>query len=656
MKVQAHIGGTIAAMAVFVAAAIAGDSRLTGIEQMTQVERLPLLRPDVQVHYEGSIDKRGGNADWDWWLYQDAATGEWVILDVDGPGCLWNFVVHHSVGHSDPVYRFYLDGSPTPAFEIKHSEFGSKPPFVAPLADRFLPTANKDARLQALNFQIVRSFCPMPFARSCRVTSSVKLEGNEKTGGGWGQAIYHTYPTADGVKTFTGKEDYTRLLELWRKCGQDPKPQTGNEETAISANVSSGATQVLFAKTGAGSVTGIRLQVKPFSRALLGQCWLRIVWDGENTPAVDCPIGAFFGNELGYHGVATVMQGMDTTGSLYSYWPMPFWKSARIELVNRAPATAPPVELSGTVTFKPSHVLAYPRGGTGHFRASAYQPMVAKSEGRDSFIAALSGSGHVVAGVVTADHSMCEGDVRVHIDGGGTPAVESDGSESWACYGWGFEFPPQANPASSYDGTGNAQWSMLRLLLGDCYPFRTQLRMTVEGGSGDKRGVDPRSGVLFWYGEPAPAMRLTDTLDVGQADSEKSHGYVAANSARWELTSAFEGEFADVASVDDGRSLTEASEFTVKIAPDNRGVFLRRKSDQLLPGQRAVVYVDGQCVTERNWYYADRNPHARWLEDQFLIPAEYTRNKQQIRIRIEPVPNQGRTNWNECLYQAWSLI
>jgi hypothetical protein len=39
-----------------------------GIDQMTRVEFLPLLRPNVQVHYEGSIDKLGKNADWDWWL------------------------------------------------------------------------------------------------------------------------------------------------------------------------------------------------------------------------------------------------------------------------------------------------------------------------------------------------------------------------------------------------------------------------------------------------------------------------------------------------------------------------------------------------------------------------------------------------------------
>ena len=37
-----------------------------GIDAMQDLNALPLLRPGVQAHYEGSIDKRGGNADWDW--------------------------------------------------------------------------------------------------------------------------------------------------------------------------------------------------------------------------------------------------------------------------------------------------------------------------------------------------------------------------------------------------------------------------------------------------------------------------------------------------------------------------------------------------------------------------------------------------------------
>jgi hypothetical protein len=391
------------------------------------------------------------------------------------------------------LYRFYFDGSLSPGFEIRHSEFGLKPPFITPLADKFLPQVIKDPRLQKIDFQIVRSFCPMPF-----------------------------------------------------------------------------------------------------------------------------------------------------------------WRSAKIDLENRGLPDSSP-KISGTVVFKPASALAYPKARTGHFRTSAYQAITPKKSGRDSHVATLRGSGHVVAGLITAEQSMCEGDVRVHIDGCGTAVVESDGSESWACYGWGFEFPPQFNPASSYDGKGNSAWSMLRLLMGDFYPFRKSLRMTVEGGGGDESGVDPRSGVVFYYGEPEPAMIMTDCLDVGDLESEKKHEYTATGSNVWNLISALEGEFDDVMIADNGRTIAGLSQFFVRIDPENQGVILRRRSDQALPGQHASVYVDGKRIRECDWFYADRNPNYRWLEDEFIIPASYTRGKQQIRVRIEPVTDGGKMNWNESLYWVFSV-
>ncbi|MFZ4396492.1 MAG: DUF2961 domain-containing protein [Kiritimatiellia bacterium] len=622
---------------------------------MTLIERLPLLRPDVQVHYEGSIDKKGGNADWDWWLYQDTNTQEWVIAKADGPGCLWNFVVHHAVGHSDPVYRFYIDGKKAPAFEIRHSEFGSKAPFVAPLADKFIPQVAKDARLKAIDFQIVRSFCPMPFSQSLLITSSVKLQGNHETGGGWGHAIWHSYPTADGLRSFTGKEDIGTLLGLWRNLGEDPKPGAGIQPLAFKGSIAGRASRILLDLPGKGSLSAIRLHLEPATPATLGNVWLKITWDGEVQPAIECPVGAFFGNEFGKNRVQTLLQGVTRDGTMYNYWPMPFWQSARVELQNRGDET---VSFDGTVDFKPSTVLKYPQPDTGHFRASAYQPMIAKPDGRDSLVAKISGSGHVVAGLITAEKSFCEGDVRVHIDGCGTPAVESDGSESWACYGWGFEFPPQSNPASSYDGAGNSSWSMLRLLMGDCYPFRTGLRMTVEGGSGTRDcGGDRRSGLVFWYGEAKPAMALTDFLDVGDPDSETRHEYNAPASGKWNLSSALEGEFDDVPITDSGRTLNGPCQFTVRTDPGNRGVLLRRRSDQMKSGQRARISVDGQPLTERTWIAPDGNPHFRWLEDEFLIPSSYTRGKHRIVVRVEPLPvddNQA-LNWNESLYWVFSL-
>ena len=59
-----------------------------GIDAMQDLNALPLLRPGVQAHYEGSIDKRGGNADWDWWLYQDEK-GEWVIFEAPAACTTW---------------------------------------------------------------------------------------------------------------------------------------------------------------------------------------------------------------------------------------------------------------------------------------------------------------------------------------------------------------------------------------------------------------------------------------------------------------------------------------------------------------------------------------------------------------------------------------
>ena len=38
---------------------------------MRDLRCLPLLRDGVTARYEGSIDKAGGNADWDWSLYRD---------------------------------------------------------------------------------------------------------------------------------------------------------------------------------------------------------------------------------------------------------------------------------------------------------------------------------------------------------------------------------------------------------------------------------------------------------------------------------------------------------------------------------------------------------------------------------------------------------
>lgn len=143
---------------------------------MKKVISLPLLdNHGVKVGYEGSIDKKGQNADWDWSLYQQE-NGEWVIFDIDGPGCIYNMVQHRYLSSSDPLFRFYFNGDTTPAFSIHLSEFGSKYPLVSPMADSYIgPLDNGRGPIR-----VARSFVPMPFQKGCKVTTDVKLEGFDR--------------------------------------------------------------------------------------------------------------------------------------------------------------------------------------------------------------------------------------------------------------------------------------------------------------------------------------------------------------------------------------------------------------------------------------------------------------------------------------------
>jgi hypothetical protein len=628
-----------------------------GVDKLTRLELLPFLNPGVTVHYEGSIDKAGGNADWDWWLYQEGE--EWVIFDAEGPGCIYNFVQHRYPTSPEPTFRFYFDGETKPRFEIRQSEFGKKAPFVEPLSAIYQgPDDNGRGPIW-----VIRSFVPMPFTKSCKVTSSVQLKGFDKAKqeGGWGHIRYHSYPTAEGVRTFTGNENYEALLNLWKRCGENPLPFQNAEIVNATVGVDPNSSAVLFEHSEIAALGGIEIKVEPDTQAVLKDLWIRATWDGHGLPDVECPLGAFFGNEFGTHDMHFLTHGMETSGRMVSYFPMPFWKSARVEILNRGRASA---SVSATIHVIAPSEFTYPEDSCGYFRTSSYYPQTPVIAGKDSLIASIRGQGHMVAGLVSGypvDNKTvsCEGDVRVHIDGERTPQVESDGSESWACYGWGFPTPPQSNPSSGYDGSGPPLYgfSMTRVLMGDWYPFERTLRFGIEAG-GKNDWPMAHSGVIFYYGLDQPALRLTDAVDVGDERSEYGHDYhVSGQTWTGPLESFYEGDEDETPLRDKvGRAFTGASDFRVRIEPQNEGVRLRLRCDQSQGRQRAKVSVDGKQVTERTWYIADRNPLKKWLDSDFEISAAYTKGKDLIRIRIENAGPPAGPDWNEFRYLVFSHL
>jgi hypothetical protein len=559
-----------------------------------------------------------------------------VIFDAEGPGCIYSFL---SFLTDDTTFKFYFDGERAPRAVLKsepakppaQSDFGAQPPFLFPLAEdwRNVPATIANVR---------RIWLPMAFRKSCRITSTTP-HTSPPSHMGFGGIEYQMYTTADGVETFDPKADYSALLAMFKNAGQDPKGTKGNQAVRGRLELAAGQGRTIYDRSGEESIAAVVLDFEPVSLRVLRDTWLRIYWDGERSPSVECPAGAFFGNEMEPGDLTLISHGMTQRGHCYNYFPMPYWRSARIELVNKGDG---PSRLSYQIDYRPAAAMKYPPSTCAHFHVR-YRGKTTVTLARDFVVAEWSGSGHVVAGLITqhfanGSRAAEEGDFRLYVDGNRSPRVQSDGSESWAVFGPSFRGRGAYScPMSGFWGR-YSPWSMTRLLAGGYYPFRTGLRFGIEYNGDNLWPGYVYSGAVFYYGTDQPAMVLTDSLAVGDPRSEKQHAY-RVTGVTWTgyLTAQYEGEEHSPTN-GHGRSFTGSSAFTVKIDARNKGIRLRRQYDQANPCQRARVSVDGQPVVERNWYQPWQNSYRRWGEDEFDVPARYTAGKSSVRIRVECLP------------------
>lgn len=97
------------------------------LNELLYPQTLPLNRFERRAHYEGSIDKTGKNADWDWNLYRDER-GEYVLFEQVGAGCIYNFVQHRYLDSQQPTFRFYFDDDTEPRLKSCRASSGKSIP------------------------------------------------------------------------------------------------------------------------------------------------------------------------------------------------------------------------------------------------------------------------------------------------------------------------------------------------------------------------------------------------------------------------------------------------------------------------------------------------------------------------------------------------
>jgi Protein of unknown function (DUF2961) len=643
----------------------AGSLGVPGLTTMEHPEWLPLFLPDgTETRQSSSHDSSGSNNDGNftnaYTQYIDT-NGEYVIFDASGPGCLYRQQINvWSRGRKKAAglahIKYYFDDESRPRVDMTIDDlFGGKvTPFTEPFA--FL-----DPRPR---FGIL--YYPFVFQKHLKVTTTDDFSKLPDPNGCWYQYTYLDYPETNGVTTWTGpREDSPVVRNQWTHLGFDPKSADGNVTVSNTVTIPNGKSAVLAELHGAGSIASLKLRLDPYGRKQFYHTLLRIYWDGAKQPAVEMPLGLFFGGggesytnclHLPEMSLSTLFYGFNGTNhDFYCYWPMPYWHSARVELANDSGEDLQSV--SCTLQYKPSDVLAYPSGQAGYFYAKR---TLARDPGRGLFNTAFeeSGRGKVVGISFYSTGYAMDGDEFTYIDGSRTPQIHGDGTED--DHNQGFGGDTYQKPL--WGGLINGYQTAYRFYYNDSYLFNQHIKINYEfsreGGHDNGGETDV---VVYYYKAPMDGnLLLTDQLDVGDPASETAHHY-SVTGQTWAGTrrSSYDGYERDYeydACQDDGRAFNGSSEFTVAISPANDGVELRRRLYRTGNGlQRAAVYVDGVRVNERPWdvcTYSCAPSYQGWYDADFEIPAAYTQGKHELHVRVE---NAGgdKSEINEFYYWVY---
>jgi hypothetical protein len=701
-----------------------------GLDAYRMWDRWPNQRIGVRAYMRSTYDRSGANesADASHFLYQLADDFN-VTLDVEGPGVLYFARYNH--WHGSP-WHYVVDGvdhlvQETSTADPEHPAPGSVflPQALFPNPLTWTWSVTKGADLM---------WVPIPFERSFRMAYS-------RTHYGTGYYIFHAFTPGARLSRPLRKWDGRTppdpaVLALIGRAGTDlvPGPATAEgkrlhvRETSGAVTLPPGQPLTLTElRQAPAMLRALKLSVPRDQALSFGRARLRLFWEGAAAPAVDAPVALFFGTGTLYNrdareylvkGFPIYVRFEGERVTLACFFPMPFFRSARLELASEG--AAPVREVGWTVRTTPY------RGSPDHvayFRAT-YRDIPQPAPGEDLTLLdtrAVEGggdwSGHLVGLSWIFSHravlNTLEGDPRFFFDDSQTPQAYGTGTEEWGGGGdyWGGRnmtlpfagHPVGARSPQEAQGLEDQIESAYRFLLADLMPFGRNALIRLEHG-GENQSTEHYEAVTYWYGVRSPSLIQTDELKVGNPASEQAHSFSSPQASEpYSITSRYEwgvdtlnGREIYPPHTDTGRRTSGVSEFTLRLRRDNYGVLLRRKLDYAFPNQRAEVFVadasrpiqpGGKLAWQPAgcWYLAGANtcvfsnPSAelgatqhvvqtsnrRFRDDEFLLPRKLTRGREAIRVRVQFTPVRTplfrghplpELAWSEIRYTAYCYV
>ena len=643
---------TFPALFFYLTAGIAGAGEPptipVGLDAYRQWDRWPSQRIGARAYMRSTYDRRAGNegADASHFLYQVADDFN-VVLDVEGPGVLYFARYNH--WHGSP-WHYEVDGTDhivretstaDPDHPAGDSVFLPREPFPNPLTWTWATTKGADLM-----------WVPLPFEKSFRMAYS-------RTRYGTGYYIFHQYvpgaPLSRPIKSWDGQSPPDKdVLDLVARAGTDLVPRADSPEGARSGIrersgtvtlPSKGAVTLAEITQAPSTIRALEFDV-PAERALeFGRATLRVTWDGRPGPSIEAPVALFHGAGTLYNrddreylvkGFPAFIRFAAGRVRLACFFPMPFFRSARIELVNSA--DDPIADVRWSARYGPCRE---PAGHLAYFHAT-YRDHATPEPGKDLVLLdtrEAEGGGHwsgsfVGTSFIFSDRAVLntlEGDPRFFFDDSMTPQAQGTGTEEWGGGGdyWGgrnmtlpFAGHPVGapNPKEARSEEDKIQ-SAYRFLLADLMPFGRNARIQLEHG-GVNESTEHYRTVTYWYGSPGASLVPTDTLQVGDAESERSHRYQSPQASEpYTITSRYElgPDSARVPERDDGPRADpeDFAEFEFAAGPDKAyTIWVRGKN---LDGDNAsdafwMQFDDDIGTTRRGAGYSHPKGFGNWLD------------------------------------------
>lgn len=482
-----------------------------GLQLLARPDLLPMLR-DTRGVMDSSYDHSGGNGDLGRFVRKEGNKA--ILSDIRGPGCIYRIWSANATGQ----LRIFFDGEEKPRIDCPMQDFflGKVVPFGAPLVGK------KSGGWY--------SYFPLPFAKSCRIEVT-------DPGSMYYHVQYQLFPDGTPVKTFAvplSQEDLNAIQSIksqWGSLGTEPvKMTTDRTEVAGRTSCAPGATKVLEDLKEPGEITLFRLKITPADRFTLRQTLLRFTWDDAKTPAIEVPVGDFFG--VGFGPVEFASLPLAMTVSYTSTWPMPYRKGAKIEVVNNG--KTPLTEVSWKLIHRQ---LKKPLEDVGYFHAQwRRQTTVA---GKPVPLLHAKGRGHFVGAHtdMQGDHGLwfLEGDEQIYVDGEKFPSIHGTGTEDYYTGGWYFDEGPFSLPFHGcvVKRDDYSRISAYRYQVTDCVPFQKEIVVNIEhGGTNDYPGADYCS-TAYWY-QDSPEHENA-SVDVAQLTPAvyRTAGVLEAETLNW---------------------------------------------------------------------------------------------------------------------------